>query len=287
MRRKIRNGLTAIPPLFFRLDVVIFPSLRVNPHPVYLLIRHIIQMNQVKIVTEEPPTKKVKVGEAAEVAVVSPSNGGSSNGKEKATNDEVVFGFFKKVSELLANEEDDEYRDYIKDMIDKYPDLVQVECPAGVDEDWEGMNMVQCLICYAGEFSPDLRDDMYDLVCGGAIATEMCYSMVWDLGSWGYLNMDTVVVLVLSGYMPLRFEESFMIDALFEQCQVQGDPDLIDEVVEILLRKVKAGDSLGCGPVPEKVVARFENLPTLEEGVTHKAGGDFAKYLKEYLKAET
>ena len=119
------------------------------------------------------------------------------------------------------------------------------------------------------------------LVCQGAIATERCYSMVWDMDEWGPPDMNFMPVLVLSGYMLLKFRGSFILDKLFEDYESFDGPSMIDGVLEILPGKVKAEDTT------EKVVAHFENLPTLEEGATHKARGDFAKYLKEYLEAET
>jgi len=45
---------------------------------------------------------------------------------------------------------------------------------------------------------------------------------------------------------------------------------------------VTSESSLGCGDITEEVAANFKHLPKLEAGVTHEAGGDFAKYLSKY-----
>ena len=249
----------------------------------------------------EPPPKKVKVGngdrdedKAAEVAAPSgipPSaeiddkdeakDGDDNNDQDTPANDKAILGFFQKVSDMFGDE-DYEYGGFIQDKIDEYPDLVEVKCPEGVNDDWEGMSLLECLCSSTGEPRADVRDLMYDLVCQGAIATDKCYSLVFDMG-WDGIDMDTLLVLVLSGYMPIKFRGSFMLDEMFESCE---EPDMIDEILRVLLGKVKAGDSLGCGEITEETVEDFKNLPKLEVGVTHKAGGEFAQHLEEYLPEE-
>ena len=99
----------------------------------------------------------------------------------------------------------------------------------------------------------------------------------------GRQEAPKAAVGVISGYelIFLKFRGSFMLDEMFESCE---DPDMIDEILRVLLGKVKAGDSLGCGEITEEIVEDFKNLPKLEVGVTHKAGGDFAQHLEEYQK---
>ena len=241
---------------------------------------------------EEPPSKKVKVGgndedkvaEEAAPSGISPSaeiddKDEASDDQDTSADDKTILGFFKKVSDMFGDDEY-EYSGYIEDKTDEYPDLLEVECPEGVNEDWEGMTLWECLCSSADEPRPDVRDLMYDLVCQGAIATDKCYSLVFDMG-WDSIDMDTLLVLVLSGYLPLKFRGAFMLDEMIEGCE---EPDMIDEILRVLLGEVKAGDSLGCGKINEEIVKDFKNLPKLEVGVTHKAGGDFAQYLEEYEK---
>jgi hypothetical protein len=101
-----------------------------------------------------------------------------------------------------------------------------------------------------------------------------------------------MLVLVLSGYMPLRSESfmrdfrisysyDFTLDEWFACCE---EPEDINEILSVLLGKVTAGGWLGCGDITPKIAANFENLPKLVAGITHEAGGDFAKYLSEYQK---
>ena len=130
---------------------------------------------------------------------------------------------------------------------------------------------------------PDARDLMYELVCRGAVATEECYASIAEVG-WDYINMDFMLVLVLSGFMPLESKSyscDFTLDEWFGGC---GENENIDEILSVLLGKKTAGSRLGCGEITEEIAANFENLPKLEAGVTHEAGGDFAKYLDEYQK---
>ena len=241
---------------------------------------------------EEPPSKKVKVGgndeekvaEEAAPSGISPSaeiddKDEASDDQDTSADDKTILGFFKKVSDMFGDDEY-EYSGYIEDKTDEYPDLLEVECPKGVNDDWEGMTLLECLCSSADQPRPDVRDLMYDLVCQGAIATDKCYSLVFDMG-WDSIDMDTLLVLVISGYMPLKFRGAFMLDEMIEGCE---EPDMIDEILRVLLGKVKAGDSLGCGEITEEIVKDFKNLPKLEVGVTHKAGGDFAQYLEEYEK---
>ena len=237
---------------------------------------------------EEPPPKKVKVGgndedKAAEETEHDDIDEGKDDDgdddQDTPADEKVILGFFKKVSDMFGDDEY-EYSGYIEDKIDDHPDLLEVKCPGGVNDDWEGMTLLECLCSSTDQPRPDVRDLMYDLVCQGAIATDKCYSLVFGMG-WGYINMDLMLVLVLSSYIPLKFRGSFMLDEMIEGCE---EPDLIDEILRVLLGKVKANDSLGCGKITEEMVKDFKNLPKLEVGVTHKEGGEFAKYLEKYQK---
>lgn len=253
-------------------------------------------MSEPAAAAEEPPSKKVKVGgndedkvaEEAAPSGIPPSaeiddkdeaSDDDNNDQGTPADDKAILGFFKKVSDMFGDEEY-EYSGYIEDETDEYPDLLEVKCPEGVNDDWEGMMLLECLCSSTDQPRADVRDLMYDLVCQGAIATDKCYSLVFDMG-WDCIDMDTMLVLVLSGYLPLKFRGSFMLDEMIEGCE---EPDMIDEILRVLLGEVKAGDSLGCGEITEEIVEDFKNLPRLQVGVTHKAGGEFAQYLEEYEK---
>jgi len=197
--------------------------------------------------------------------------------KDEPFGDKVIFSFFQKIADMFG---DDEYD--IEDTLDQYPDLIEATCPEGVNDEWEGMTLFECL-CYSQEKGsggrPDARDLMYELVCRGAVATEECYASIAEVG-WDHINMDLMLVLVISGQMSLKSKyDYFTLDEWFEGC---GESEDIDEILKVLLGEVKAGSWLGCGDITERVAANFEHLPKLEAGVTHEAGGDFAQYLSKY-----
>ena len=197
--------------------------------------------------------------------------------KDEPFGEKVIFSFFQKISDMFG---DDEYD--IEDTIDQYPGLMKATCPEGVNDEWEGMTLFECL-CYSQEAGsggkPDARDLMYELVCRGAIATEECYASISEVG-YDHINMDLMLVLVISGHLPLKSKyDDFTLDEWFQGC---GDSEDIDEILKVLLGEVKAGSWLGCGDITERVAANFEHLPKLEAGVTHEAGGDFAQYLSKY-----
>ena len=197
--------------------------------------------------------------------------------KDEPFGDKVIFSFFQKISDKFG---DDEYD--IEGTIDQYPGLMKATCPEGVNDEWEGMTLFECL-CYSQEAGsggkPDARDLMYELVCRGAVATEECYASIAEVG-YDHINMDLMLVLVISGHLPLKSKyDDFTLDEWFQGC---GDSEDIDEILKVLLGEVKAGSWLGCGDITERVAANFEHLPKLEAGVTHEAGGDFAQYLSKY-----
>ena len=269
--------------------------------------------------SEERPAKKVKVmavsdediGEgktvdaevetfsaaaaAAAAAVAAPSS--SEGGTVAATlkkppaplNDELVVDFFNTVYRMFEEGKYD-YDGYIKDMIEKYPDLVSIDCPKGLAE---GTSLLECLLLSTPwrNHRAKVTDLMYKLVLDGAVATDVCYYILYngDPADVVDMDMDMTLVLVLSGFMPVEHKDwdclpdAFMLDTMFEKC---SHPDAIDEVLKVLLRNVKPGDKLSCVKVTQEIVTNLKLLPELGDGITHIAGGDFAMYLRKYLRKE-
>ena len=107
--------------------------------------------------------------------------------KEESFGDKVIFSFFQKIADMFG---DDEYG--IEDTLDQYPGLMKATCPEGVNDEWEGMTLFECLCYSQGKGSggrADARDLMYELVCRGAVATEECYASIAEVG-WDHINMD-------------------------------------------------------------------------------------------------
>jgi len=151
--------------------------------------------------------------------------------------DKVILSFFQKISDMFGFDEYDDSDGYIEDAIDQYPDLMKATCPEGVNDEWEGMTLFECLCCSQEAASggrPDARDLMYDLVCRGAVATEKCYAAIIQVG-WDRIDLELMLVLVLSGYMPLKSKWSnFTLDEWFGGCD---EPESIDEILSVLLGK--------------------------------------------------
>jgi len=202
----------------------------------------------------------------------------------------IILGFFQKCFDYFEDENYEGSYDYIKGMIEEHSDIVSWKCPGGVGksmgrfvarEEWEGLTILECVLASADGPRAALRDLAEDvLVCKGrAVATELCYSLLYEMEAEGPgLDTDVMVVLVSSGFMPLKFpgKDSFLLDDVFDSLIIHGEYEqesMMGDIVKVLLGKVKAGDH-----------RNFEKLPKLQEGVTHIAGGEFAEYLDKYQK---
>jgi len=183
----------------------------------------------------------------------------------------VVLGFFQLLNSCLQVYS----LDSIKEMIKLHPSLLNAICPSEIGDIQEGFTAMEA-VCQQ-EISPDTRDSLYELVLLGGKATDKCYEVLHcDFG----MPVDHLTVLLLSGYYPTKGHYSFL-DELAEGFENDdgGEVDPI-EILGILNKTVKLGDSLSCGVIDSNVIINNINqLPPLEAGVTHSKDGPMEKLL--------
>ena len=220
--------------------------------------------------SERPsPPKKAKVEEDKE--------------EEEELDEKVVLAFFKS---LLACRVEGEgiLDDETKEMIRKYPKLLEIPCPEEIEsedddeEGWEeGDTAAEGFCGDEQRIGPSNRDCLFELVELGLKATDELYGQIED-------SPDYFVVLLLSGYMPLKLDGEFLLDQVAASFDMEDiDPD---EIMEILCKKVQSGDSGSNGKISAALVRNISALPNLEVGVTHAKGGKFEEWTADWYSEQ-
>ena len=190
----------------------------------------------------------------------------------------IVDAFFEKLISL-ENEGDhtrasrDQLLEETKEMIIKYPSLVNVKGQAAVDY-FRNPNCWNCII-------------LYELVLLGAKATDESYSNCFEGWYWGTVvdssgaGLDHIIILLLSGYFP---PEKYFLDDLVETMHYVDD-DLFIDIMRILGKRIKLGYPFkprywGDILITETLLDNIKQLPTLTVGVTHSKDGSMDKLMQ-------
>ena len=186
------------------------------------------------------------------------------------TDDAIILEFFEKLNSFLEQMDGPDMSSIIK--TNQY--LLKAKCPQDMDKIEKGFTAMEAA-CQPELLTAYTNELLLELVELGGKATDKCYE-----------ELDHLVVLLLSGYYPIHWgPHYFYLDRLAEKLYDGDDPHeswYTVEILGILTKTAKVGDSLCCGRVNSTNMNNINQLPALEAGVTQSKGGPMEELLKRF-----
>lgn len=185
--------------------------------------------------------------------------------------EEVVANFYKIFEDML--EETEVFiTDPRKRTILEYPSILNMKHNGQILTEW--------LCCQKA--TADRRDVLYDVIRLGAKVTPECYKSIVDLEEF-FFEFECLIMTGILEVEGSRGKKT--LDQLAETCHYEEASNDDPSLINLFFGRAKPGDRYGFGPIPAIFVQKtLENLPILEEGVTHEKDGPFAEILKRYLE---